>query len=64
MPVTCHKTSQPFLFVMNNKAGEKSSSDTPLITTYIDVPPWPALIIIEADVNARVREGSTCPQRS
>lgn len=49
---------------MNNKAGEKSSSDTPLITTYIDVPPWPALIIIEADVNARVRERSTCPQRS
>lgn len=49
---------------MNHKAGEKSSSDTHLITTYIDVLPWPALIIIEADVNARVRDTIACPQRT
>lgn len=54
----------PFPFVTNHKAGEESSSDTCLITSYIDIPPWPALIIIEADVNARVPERSACPQRS
>lgn len=44
------------------EAGEESSSDACLITSYIDIPPWQALIIIEADVNAGVRERSVCSQ--
>lgn len=55
---------EPFPSVMNHKAGEKSSSDAHLITTYIDVLPQPALITTETDVNARVQEESACSQRS